>query len=86
MAWLTASCGINIALVAFNSWFVGFSPQGRYVLLMVVLLTAIAVTAPGSHARHAWWKAWPFLHGSLLAISAAWTVVVIHANPGVSGH
>ena len=32
------------------------------------------------------WKAWPVLYGSLLAISAAWTVVVIHANPCVSGH
>jgi hypothetical protein len=48
-----------------------------------VLLTAIAVAAPRSHAHHAWWKAWPYLYASLLAVSVVWAVVVIHANPCV---
>jgi hypothetical protein len=84
LLWLGASCLLNLGLVVYNCWFVSFSPQGRYVLLMVVLLTAIAVSAPGRGARHGFWRVWPYLYGTLLALSVIWAIAVIYANPCVA--
>lgn len=83
VVWLAASVALNLALVVYNCWFVGFSPQGRYVLLMVVLLTAIALSVPGRRAQPGFWRAWPYGYGALLALAALWTVATIHANPCV---
>lgn len=76
IAWLGTSAVLNLALVAYNCWFVGFSPQGRYVMLNVVALTAIACVAP----RRAW-RLWPIAYVAFLAVAAVWSVTVIHANP-----
>jgi hypothetical protein len=84
LLWLGASCLLNLGLVVYNCWFVGFSPQGRYVLLMVVLLTAIAVSAPGRSAPHGFWRAWPYLYGTLLAFSVIWSIALIYGNPCVA--
>lgn len=84
LVWLAASCLLNLGLVVYNCWFVSFSPQGRYVLLMTVLLTAIAVSAPTRAARHGFWRAWPYLYGTLLAFSVIWAIALIYANPCVA--
>lgn len=79
--WLAASVALNLALVVYNCWFVGFSPQGRYVLLNVVLLTAIACAAPAADRTATWWRLWPRAYVGFLALAAAWSLAVIHAHP-----
>jgi hypothetical protein len=81
LVWLGASCLLNLGLVVYNCWFVSFAPQGRYILLMTVLLTAIAVSAPARAAHHRFWKAWPYLYGTLLAFAVIWAIALIYANP-----
>lgn len=76
VAWLAASATLNLALVVYNCWFVGFSPQGRYVMLNVVVLTAIACLAPRRI-----WPLWPVAYGAFLAVAALWSIALIHANP-----
>jgi len=49
-----------------------------------VLLTAIAVSAPGRSAPHGFWRAWPYLYGTLLALSVVWAIALIYANPCVA--
>ena len=75
-AWLAASAVLNLALVAYNCWFIGFSPQGRYLISSVVVLTAIACAAP----RRAQ-PLWPVVYTAFLAVAALWSVALIHANP-----
>jgi len=78
LAWLAASVVVNLALVVYNCWFVGFSPQGRYVMLNVVLLTSVACVAP----RRVW-RFWPLAYVTFLALAALWSVALIHAHPCV---
>ncbi len=78
LAWLVASVVLNLALVVYNCWFVGFSPQGRYVMLNVVLLTAIACVAPRTV-----WRFWPLAYVTFLALAALWSLALIHAYPCV---
>jgi hypothetical protein len=77
--WLAAGAALNLALVVYNCWFVGFSPQGRYVMLNVVMLTSIACTAPRGT-----WRLWPVAYVAFLVLAALWSVTVIHANPCLS--
>ena len=84
VAWLAASAALNLGLVAYNCWFVGFSPQGRYVLLMVVIATAIACAAPAAAARSGFWRIWPALYGAFLAFAALWSMALIYANPCIA--
>jgi 4-amino-4-deoxy-L-arabinose transferase-like glycosyltransferase len=74
--WLAASAVLNLTLVVYNCWFVGFSPQGRYVMLNVVVLTAIACAGPRRT-----WPRWPVAYGAFLAVAALWSIALIHANP-----
>jgi 4-amino-4-deoxy-L-arabinose transferase-like glycosyltransferase len=80
VAWLVASVAANLALVAYNCWFVGFSPQGRYVLLMVLLVTAIACTAPATNDAFGPRRIWAAVYGAFLALAALWSVAVIHTQ------
>lgn len=84
VAWLVASVAANLALVAYNCWFVGFSPQGRYVLLMVLLVTAIACTAPATNDAFGPRRIWAAVYGAFLALAALWSVAVIHTHVCVS--
>lgn len=76
VVWLGGSAALNLALVGYNCWFVGFSPQGRYLMLNVLLLTAIACIGPERR-----WRLWPFAYVAFLAAAALWSIALIHANP-----
>lgn len=76
VVWLGVSAALNLALVGYNCWFVGFSPQGRYLMLNVVVLTAIACIGPKRP-----WRLWPFAYIAFLAVAALWSIALIHANP-----
>jgi 4-amino-4-deoxy-L-arabinose transferase-like glycosyltransferase len=50
--WLIACVVINLSMVAYESWFVDFQPQGRYILLNVLMLACVAClgAVPGAKA------------------------------------
>jgi hypothetical protein len=56
--WVAAVVVLNLLLVAYNCWFVAFSPQGSYVVLSALLLTISVALAPkhlfGGRAAAAW--------------------------------
>jgi len=81
-AWfLMLSSAINLGLVVYCSWFVDFDPQGRYVLLSIVLLTIVSILAPlgltGARVR----LLWPLGYTVFLAVAAVRTEMLLYSNP-----
>ena len=79
--WLVASFGFNLALVVWNCWFVDFSPQGRYVLLMLLLTTTLAAWGPAWRRHPGGWHRWPALYLGFLALAALATEIVLLTGP-----
>ncbi|HET9598173.1 MAG TPA: glycosyltransferase family 39 protein [Anaeromyxobacteraceae bacterium] len=81
-AWLALTVATNLALVAYNCFFVDFSPQGRYVLLSVLLLAGVAIWAPVAPlsriggARLRW--VWPAACLAFLTASAIQAEVLVY--------
>jgi 4-amino-4-deoxy-L-arabinose transferase-like glycosyltransferase len=84
-AWLAAVTLLSLAAVAYDSFVVDFSPQGRYVLLAAVLSTVVAWVVPawlgGTRGRR-----WTHLAIAYLAVTAAWSLWLLFlwpCGPGV---
>lgn len=83
--WLAGLVAANVALVAYNCWFVDFSPQGRYVLLSVLLLASVAVWSPTGWLGSTGWQGrlrwlWPVACLGFLAASAVQAQVLIYQH------
>jgi len=83
LLWIVASTAGSVALVAYYSWFVDFAPQGRYALLPILLLTVIAVLAPGCHSPRRVWRLWPAAYLAFLVAAGVHAAWVIYTNPCV---
>ncbi len=79
--WLATSFALNLGLVAWNSWFVDFSPQGRYVLLMLILTTVLAAWGPAWRRRPGRLRYWPMVYVGFLAVAAFATEVLLLVAP-----
>ena len=78
--WLAASVATSLGLAAYNSWWIDFQPQGRYVLLGAVLATIAASWAPtGLRGRP--WRAWPLVYVAFLAVAALETELLLLRYP-----
>jgi 4-amino-4-deoxy-L-arabinose transferase-like glycosyltransferase len=79
--WLGGTLVANVLLLAYNCWFVDFSPQGRYVLLSALLLTAVAVWAPTKWLplRIRW--CWPAACVTFLFVAAIQAQVLVYKRP-----
>jgi 4-amino-4-deoxy-L-arabinose transferase-like glycosyltransferase len=78
--WLAASVATSLALVAYNSWWIDFQPQGRYVLLGAVLMTIVASWAP-TGLRGRLWRAWPVAYVAFLAVAALEMELLLFRHP-----
>jgi len=73
-AWLVGSVAVNLALVVYDTWFVEFQAQGRWVLLSVLLLTVVAVIAP-TH------RAWSAIYLGFLLVASVASMAIVLGNP-----
>lgn len=78
--WLATSCALSVALVAYNSWRIDFQPQGRYLLLPIVIVTIVAAEAPRALGSR-FWRAWPLAYVAFLAVAAVETEVLLYRYP-----
>ncbi|MEO2167241.1 MAG: glycosyltransferase family 39 protein [bacterium] len=79
-AWLAVSTAISLSLLLYQSFTIHFAPQGRYMLLPVVLLTLVAVVAPsmaGVRASRLWIRGWIVY----LTLVAVWSLGLLAAMP-----
>lgn len=73
-AWLVGSVAVNLALVVYDTWFVEFQAQGRWILLSVLLLTVVAVLAPAH-------RAWSSIYVGFLLVASVASAIVVVGNP-----
>jgi 4-amino-4-deoxy-L-arabinose transferase-like glycosyltransferase len=81
--WLIASVFMNLALVVYNCWFVDFQPQGRYVLLSALLLSAVALWAPTRLLPPGLRWCWPIACLLFLAVAAGQAQVIVYRRPSL---
>lgn len=72
--WLATSVALNLGLVIYDTWFVEFQAQGRWVLLSFLLLTVVAVLAIRT-------RLWPALYVTFLMLACVASVLVVFRNP-----
>ncbi len=76
-AWLATGAGLSCAALLYQCFLVDFAPQGRYVLLPVVVLTLVALWAvtekPGPR--------WLLLAVAYFAVTALWSLVLLWQQP-----
>jgi 4-amino-4-deoxy-L-arabinose transferase-like glycosyltransferase len=82
LAWLASALAVGLALVVWNATTVDYQPQGRYVLLPVLVATLAAVLAP-SHAQPGsrLGAALPRAALTLLAAACATAMVLLWTTP-----
>lgn len=73
-AWLVGSVVVNLALVVYDTWFVEFQAQGRWILLSILLLTVVAVLAPAH-------RAWSSIYVGFLLVASVASVILVVGNP-----
>lgn len=79
-AWTASTAALALGACLWLSFRYDFSPQGRYVLLPVLLLTVAAALSPPT--RPAWLRrAWPAAVVCYLALAAAWSLALLWAAP-----
>jgi hypothetical protein len=77
---LAASLAVNLAMVLYESWFVDFQPQGRYLLPAVLWLCLAAILAPFEGRLRI---AWRLGCTSLLAAGCAGMLLLLYRHPCV---
>lgn len=78
--WLVLTAGIGLAMVGWQSFFVDFTPQGRYLLLPAILVTLGALWAGGfasSRAMSTWLAGWCLL----FLVASAWSIGILVNSP-----
>jgi hypothetical protein len=80
-AWFLSAAAINLAAVWWNSWFVDFQPQGRYILLTAACLAMIAAVAPMRALPRTGAQLWAATVIIFLSVTASYSVHLIFAAP-----
>lgn len=80
LGWVALSVAINVALVWWNSWFVDFQPQGRYILLSFLFLALVAGLCPLREHR-SWRMAWMASYLAIQAILCVASLRLIYLTP-----
>jgi hypothetical protein len=80
--WLLGCIVGNVALVAYDTWFVEFQAQGRWILVCMLLLTVVAVLAPtGGPLPPSIAAGWVCACLTFLAVSLTYSVAMIASHP-----
>lgn len=79
-AWLVGTLLLSVGLAVYQSFTIDFSPQGRYILLPIVLLTMVAFLAPEqTGVRHG--HLWTGAAIAYLVIVALWSLSLLALSP-----
>ncbi len=76
-AWLAAGAGLSFAALLYQCFLVDFAPQGRYVLLPIVVLTLVALWGINEGLGHRWRQ----LTLVYFAIVALWSLILLWQQP-----
>jgi 4-amino-4-deoxy-L-arabinose transferase-like glycosyltransferase len=83
-AWIASVAVLAFAAMVYECFWIDFSPQGRYVLLPVVLLTLAAWLAATSGGDRAARRRWAIGYLAVVALWSLWLLVEVPCGPGIS--
>jgi 4-amino-4-deoxy-L-arabinose transferase-like glycosyltransferase len=84
MAWIASTAVLGLAAMVYECFWIDFSPQGRYVLLPIVILTLAAWLAATSGGDRVARRRWAIGYLAVVALWSLWLLIEAPCGPGIA--